>query len=73
MSRRAPIATARSSMGIVVCVVALAACGSGSSSSTAGSNSSSGSGSAAKHLSVAFIPGATGVAFYNSLGAGVQA
>ena len=31
------------------------------------------SGSGGKHLSVAFIPGATGVAFYNSLAAGVQA
>ncbi len=76
MIRRATVA-ARPSVGIVVCLVALAACGSNSSSSSSSSatasNSSSGSGSGAKHFSVAFIPGATGVAFYNSLGAGVQA
>lgn len=73
MNRRVSIVAARSSVGVVGCVIALAACGSSSSSSTTGSNGSSGSSSGGKRLSVAFIPGATGVAFYNSLGAGVQA
>lgn len=75
MSRRATVAAARSSVVIVGCVVGLAACGSSSSStsSASGASSSSGSGSTAKQYSVAFIPGATGVAFYNSLASGVQA
>ncbi|MGH2914695.1 MAG: substrate-binding domain-containing protein [Solirubrobacteraceae bacterium] len=68
-----------------ICALALAACGGSSSSSSAAAGGSStsaasaGTSSAAatssagaKHLSVAFIPGATGVAFYNSLAAGVQ-
>jgi ribose transport system substrate-binding protein len=85
MSRRAPVAAARSSLGIVACVVAVAACGSssgsnsssvsssGTSSAAASTSSSTSSSSQGKHYSVVFIPGATGVAFYNSLGAGVQA
>lgn len=82
MTRRSPRAAAGSMLVAGICVLGLAACGGSSSTSSskaaaAGSSSPSATSSSAasggKHLSVAFIPGATGVAFYNSLASGVQA
>lgn len=56
-------------LGCTVAVIALgaAACG-GSNSSGGGSGSGSVSGK-----SIVFVPGATGVGFYNTMGAGIQA
>jgi ribose transport system substrate-binding protein len=73
MTTSSPRHAVRLVLSVGALVLALAGCGSSSSSSSgaAGSSSSSGS-SSGKHHSVAFIPGATGVAFYESLGAGVQ-
>ena len=65
-------------LGCTVPVIALgaAACG-GSSSSGGGSGSNASSGSkssgSVSGKSVVFIPGATGVGFYNTMGAGIQA
>ena len=84
MRKSSPLPAVRLAVGVGATVLALAGCGSSSSSSSSASASSSStsapagstSSSAAagsKHYSVAFIPGATGVAFYESLGAGVQA
>ena len=77
MRRGRPVAPTRSLVGIVVSILALTACGSSSSSSSSSSSAASSTSSTAasggKHFSVVFIPGATGVAFYNSLGSGVQA
>ncbi|MFZ0042540.1 MAG: substrate-binding domain-containing protein [Solirubrobacteraceae bacterium] len=72
MTTSSPRHAVRLALGVGALVLALAGCGSSSSSSSSGSPSSS-SGGSGKHYSVAFIPGATGVAFYESLGAGVQA
>lgn len=84
MRKSAALPAVRLAVGVGATIVALVGCGGGSSSSSSGSGSSSSAPSAvgsssssasagAKHYSVAFIPGATGVAFYESLGAGVQA
>jgi ribose transport system substrate-binding protein len=70
MRRRSPYAAAGSMLAVATCALALAACGGGGGG---GGGTASAASSGAKHLSVAFIPGATGVAFYNSLAAGVQA
>ena len=43
------------------------------SSSAAASASGSASASAAKHYTIAYVPGATGVAFYDTLVAGMKA
>jgi ribose transport system substrate-binding protein len=63
------VAAARALIGIAVCAVTMTACGGTTSSSSTATAASSGG----KHFSVVFIPGATGVAFYNSLGSGVKA
>lgn len=76
MRKSSPMPAVRLAVCVGAAMIAIAGCGGSSSSSSSaaagGSSSSSASGSA-KHYSVAFIPGATGVAFYDSLGAGVQA
>jgi ribose transport system substrate-binding protein len=83
MTRRAPRTAVMLALGAGATIVALAGCGSSSSSSSASSSGSSSAPAAAsssatssaatsKHYSVVFIPGATGVAFYETLGAGVQ-
>lgn len=73
MRRRSPYAVLGWLLTVAGCGFALAACGGsgGGTASAAGAHTKGSSGG--KHLSVAFIPGATGVAFYNSLAAGVQA
>lgn len=73
MTTSSPRHAVRLVLSVGALVLALAGCGSSSSSSSSGAAGSSSGGSAGKHYSVAFIPGATGVAFYESLGAGVQA
>ena len=82
MTRRAPRRAAMLTLGLGATVLALAGCGSSSSSSSSSTTSSGASSAssaaatssaASKHYSVVFIPGATGVAFYETLGAGVQA
>lgn len=77
MTKSAPRRAVTAAVGVGAVVLALAGCGGSSSSSSSasasGSPSSSSSATASKHYSVAFIPGATGVAFYESLGSGVQA
>jgi ribose transport system substrate-binding protein len=60
MSKPSWAHTLRLSFGVGVTALALTACGGSGSSGS-------------KHDSVAFIPGATGVAFYESMGAGIQA
>lgn len=59
----------------VIVTLTAAACSSSSSSSSssaAGATTSSGSGSA-KHYTIAYVPGATGVAFYDTLVSGMKA
>ena len=69
---------------VALVTVGAAACSSSSSSSSPASASaaatsggsasaSSGSSSAAKHYTIAYVPGATGVAFYDTLVAGMKA
>ncbi len=64
----------RWALAAALAVVALtaAACSSSSSSSPS-SSSSGGSGSGAKHYTIAFVPGATGVSFYDTVLSGMQA
>jgi ribose transport system substrate-binding protein len=50
-----------------------AACSSSSSSSTPSSSAASSSATAAKHYTIAYVPGATGVAFYDTLLSGMKA
>ncbi|HLI58706.1 MAG TPA: substrate-binding domain-containing protein [Solirubrobacteraceae bacterium] len=67
-------ATPRRAATVALCLggasVALAGCGGGGKKQTSGGASH---GSGAKHYSVVFIPGATGVAFYETMGAGIKA
>jgi ribose transport system substrate-binding protein len=63
---------------IVTVAVGAAACSSSSSSSSssaagATSSATSGASTAAKHYTIAYVPGATGVAFYDTLLAGMKA
>ncbi len=55
----------------VALATVLAACGSSTSSSSSTTKASSGS--SGKNLSIAYVPGATGVAFYTSLADGMHA
>src|SRR3984885_5217342 len=57
---------------IVTVTVGAAACSSSSSSSSSAGATSSAS-TAAKHYTIAYVPGATGVAFYDTLLAGMKA
>jgi len=67
MFRRTP----RHAAAVVLCLgaAAITLTGCGSSGKKSGGGGSHGS----KHYSVAFIPGATGVAFYETMGAGIKA
>ena len=56
----------------VTITVGAAACSSSSSSSSSGSATASAS-TAAKHYTIAYVPGATGVAFYDTLLSGMKA
>ena len=71
---------------VALVTVGAAACSSSSSSSSSSpasasaaatssgsASASSGSSSAAKHYTIAYVPGATGVAFYDTLLAGMKA
>lgn len=76
MTRRPPHGAVTMTLGLIVTIVALTGCGStGNSRSASGSSTrqAAPAGSGSKHYSVVFIPGATGVAFYETLGAGVAA
>ena len=57
----------------LLAMAALAGCGSSSPAGTSSSPSSSSSSGAAGHGLVAFIPGATGVGFYDALEGGAKA
>ena len=65
--------TPRHAVAVALCLAmaAVTVAGCGSSAKKSGSGSSHGSSS--QHYSVAFIPGATGVAFYETMGAGIKA
>jgi len=63
---RAPLTVA---LGVTA-ALALAACGSSGSSGSA--SSASASSSAAKHYTIAYVPGATGVSFYDTLVDGMR-
>src|ERR1700677_1600045 len=61
---------------IMTVTVGAAACSSSSSSSSAAgatSSATSSASTAAKHYTIAYVPGATGVAFYDTLLAGMKA
>jgi ribose transport system substrate-binding protein len=61
---------------VAIVTVTAAACSSSSSSSSssaAAAGSSSPSSSSAKHYTIAYVPGATGVAFYDTLVSGMRA
>jgi len=59
---------------IAALTIAAAACSSpASSASGSSSGKSSGSGSGSKHYTIAYVPGATGVAFYDTLVKGMRA
>ena len=65
MTRQTPHRAAAVALCLGTAAIALVGCG-GSAKKSAGGPSS-------KHYSVAFIPGATGVAFYETMGAGIKA
>lgn len=69
MTRRTPHRAAAMALCLGTAATVLAGCGSSGKKSSGGSSQGSGS----KHYSVAFIPGATGVAFYETMGAGIKA
>ena len=58
---------------VVTVTVGAAACSSSSSSSSSAAGATSSASTAAKHYTIAYVPGATGVAFYDTLLAGMKA
>ncbi|HTW03795.1 MAG TPA: hypothetical protein VMF87_26085, partial [Streptosporangiaceae bacterium] len=56
---------------LALVALAAAACGSGSSSGSPSGSASAGK--SAKHYTIAFVPGATGVSFYDTVLSGMQA
>ncbi len=69
MIRRTPRGAVVAALCLGTAAITVAGCGSSAKKSSGGSSHGPGS----EHYSVAFIPGATGVAFYETMGAGIKA